>query len=205
MKPACDPQGNVPYDVNAASLFDTAYQHRILRDSPLPWAYYDRFAKYTTWLVSGTKAGLDQWVGEISPERFHTSKIFFNKSTRAMPYISEQYRTTSLINTLRSYVAQVPLADTQGKKIELAPWPESVDGKGIVKFVENGREEARSLKERKVMCKPDLVVLATGYTQSFPFLDKSYPVPAQADMRSVWKTGDESVGFIGFVRPSFGM
>lgn len=74
MKPTVAPQGNVPYDVGAASLFDTAYVHPLLRDSFLQWWYYDRFAKYTTWLVSGTKAGLDQWVGEISPERFHASK-----------------------------------------------------------------------------------------------------------------------------------
>lgn len=74
MKPTTTPQGNVPYDVGVASLFDTAYVHPLLRDSFLPWWYYDQFAKYTTWLVSGTKAGLDQWVGEISPERFHASK-----------------------------------------------------------------------------------------------------------------------------------
>lgn len=74
MKQTISPQGNVPYDVGAASLFDTAYVHPLLRDSFLPWWYYDRFAKYTTWLVSGTQAGLDQWVGEISPERFHASK-----------------------------------------------------------------------------------------------------------------------------------
>ena len=65
---------NVPYDVGAASLFDTAYVHPLLRDSPLPWAYYDRFAKWSVALVSGTGAGLDQWVGGISAERYHASK-----------------------------------------------------------------------------------------------------------------------------------
>lgn len=80
MKPKATPQLNVPYDVGAASLFDTAYVHPLLRDSPLPWAYYDRFAKWTVALVSGTSAGLDQWVGGISPERYHASKSeFFNK------------------------------------------------------------------------------------------------------------------------------
>jgi dimethylaniline monooxygenase (N-oxide forming) len=74
MKPTTTPIGNVPYDVGAASLFDTAYIHPLLRDSFIPWFYYDRFAKWTSWLVSGTKAGLDQWIGEISPKRFHASK-----------------------------------------------------------------------------------------------------------------------------------
>lgn len=201
-KPYTPPQGNVPYDINAASLFDTAYIHPLIRDSFLPWWYYDRFAKWTTWLVSGTKAGLDQWVGEISPANFHTSRIFFNKSTNAMPFIAGQYRKSSWLNTARSWVAQVPIVETGGKKIDLAPWPREVTEKGVVKFTENGREEAERMRD--VVCKPDLVILATGYTQSFPFMDSSYPTPIQADTRGIWKTGDQSVGFIGFVRPSFG-
>jgi dimethylaniline monooxygenase (N-oxide forming) len=64
----------VPVDVSSASLFDTAYVHPILDNSPLLWAYYDRFIKYTLWMVSGTKHGLDQWVGGISNQRYHASK-----------------------------------------------------------------------------------------------------------------------------------
>ncbi|KUJ17447.1 FAD/NAD(P)-binding domain-containing protein [Mollisia scopiformis] len=202
MKPTTTLQGNVPYDVGASSLFDTAYVHPLLQDSFLPWWYYDRFAKWTTWLVSGTKAGLDQWIGEISPERFHASKIFFNKSTKAMPYITSQYRRSSIGNTLRSYIAQVPLVPTHGRQIDLAPWPQSIDEKGIVHFTENSRSEAEVM--RKKICKPDVLVLATGYTQSFPFLNSMYPMPKDADMRAIWKKGEESVAFIGFVRPSFG-
>jgi dimethylaniline monooxygenase (N-oxide forming) len=67
-------QLNVPVDVSSASLFDTVYVHSVLNDSPLLWAYYDRFIKYTLWMVSGTKHGLDQWVGGISDERYHASK-----------------------------------------------------------------------------------------------------------------------------------
>ena len=65
---------NVPVDVSSASLFDTAYVHPLLNASPLLWTYYDRFIKYTLWLVSGTQHGLDQWVGGISDERYHASK-----------------------------------------------------------------------------------------------------------------------------------
>lgn len=58
--------------------------------------------------------------------------------------------------------------------------------------------------------RPDLVVLCTGYTQTFPFFDRAdnapreYPVPQETDVREIWKRDDPSVGFIGFVRPSFG-
>ncbi|KAG4430171.1 hypothetical protein IFR05_014347 [Cadophora sp. M221] len=202
MTPTISPQGNVPSDVAAASLFDTAYTHPLLRNSFLPWWYYDRFAKYTTWLVSGTKAGLDQWVGGLPPEGFHTSKIFFTKSSKAMPYISAQYRTNNWIDRVRSYIAQVPIVNTHGRVINLAPLPQDVNEKGVVRFVDNGRPEAEVMK--KTVCKPDVLILATGYTQTFKFLDDSYPKPKDATVRSVWKSNDPTVAFIGFVRPSFG-
>lgn len=54
---------------------------------------------------------------------------------------------------------------------------------------------------------PDTVIFATGYTQKFDFLDKesNYPAPQDADLRNVAKSGDESVAFIGYVRPGVGM
>ncbi|POS84139.1 hypothetical protein EPUL_005555, partial [Erysiphe pulchra] len=201
--PTPTPRGNVPYDVGAASLFDTSYVHPILRNSFIPWEYYDLFAKFTTWLVSGTKAGLDQWIGEISPKRFHASKIFFNKSTKAMPYLSAQYRTSSIINCLRSCIANVPIyTSTYGRHIDLAPWPRNIDENGVVEFMENGRPESQVMKKK--VCKPDVLILATGYNQCFSFLDDDYPRASDANMRNIWKKGCETVSFIGFIRPSFG-
>lgn len=119
-----------------------------------------------------------------------------------MPYISAQYRTTGWIDRVRSYIAQVPIVNTHGRMINLAPWPQDISEKGVVRFVDNGRPEAEVMK--KTICKPDVLILATGYTQAFKFLDDSYPKPKDATMRSVWKASDSSVAFIGFVRPSFG-
>ncbi|TID21542.1 FAD/NAD(P)-binding domain-containing protein [Venturia nashicola] len=199
------PALNVPYDVGSASLFDTAYVHPLLQNSFLsafPWAYYDRFTKWSGWFTSGTYAGLDQWIGGLPAERYHASKIFFNKSTKAMPYISAQYRTNSLLNKIRACIAQVRIPETGGRNIDLAPWPSHFDEKGVVRFTENGRPEAEVMRNKTV--RPDIVILATGYTQSFPFLDSNYPTPQDANIRRIWREGDESIGFIGFVRPSFG-
>ncbi|KAF2099030.1 FAD/NAD(P)-binding domain-containing protein [Rhizodiscina lignyota] len=193
---------NVPVDVSQASLFDTAYVHRWLRDSPLLWIYYDRFIKYTLWLVSGTSGGLDQWVGTIPKERYHASKILFNKSNKAIPYISAPYRNYTWLQRIRSRIIQVPLPDTRDRKIDLAPWPKYIDEEGVVHFKDNGRPEYQRMRDIK--CKPDVLIFATGYIQRFPFLDETYPTSAQANIRSVWKDDDPSVGFIGFVRPSFG-
>lgn len=119
-----------------------------------------------------------------------------------MPYISAQYRTSSLLNSLRSFIAQVPIHNTQGRKIDLAPWPKEVDENGRVKFEDNGRPEAQFMRGKN--CRPDIVILATGYNQCFSFLDDIYPRAADANMRGIWKEGCETVSFIGFVRPSFG-
>lgn len=59
--------------------------------------------------------------------------------------------------------------------------------------------------------KPDVIVFATGYIPSFPFLShednagqRPYPTAHEADVRQVWKRDDPTIGFIGFIRPGFG-
>jgi len=221
---------NVPVDSSSASLFDTAYVHPRLRDHMLLWEYYDFFIKSTLWLVGGSKYGMAQWVGGISDGRYHASSIFFNKSNKAMPYISAPYRQegeSSLVDRIRSSLIQVPIADTHGRHIDLAPWPERIDENGVVRFRDNGGKEYTRLKDESI--KPDIVIFATGYTQTFPFFDKSnlsdgrsdslkgdkrgndhnqhghdYKTPGQLNVRDIWHTSDPSVGYIGFVRPSFG-
>jgi dimethylaniline monooxygenase (N-oxide forming) len=65
----------IPIDVSRANLFDTAYVHNTLRQNDkLLWEYYNLYIKSLLWLSSGTTAGMDQWIGEISPERHHPSK-----------------------------------------------------------------------------------------------------------------------------------
>jgi dimethylaniline monooxygenase (N-oxide forming) len=57
----------------------------------------------------------------------------------------------------------------------------------------------------KRVIQPDIVVFATGYKQSFPFLSStSYPSPSSASIRGIFEKSDPSVAFIGFVRPSLG-
>ncbi|KAH8665114.1 hypothetical protein BGZ60DRAFT_489609 [Tricladium varicosporioides] len=193
---------DIPTDVVTASLFESMYVHPIMKRSLIPWRYYDAFVKYTLWLVSGTKHGIDQWIGGLPDETYHTSELFFTKSSRAMPYISAPYRSRSLLHRIRSSIAQVQLPDTKGRVIDLAPWPSHIDANGIIHFTDNGRPEAHTM--RNVRRKVDVLIFATGYDQTFPFLDKTYPRPEDADIRRIWKMRDETVGYIGFIRPSFG-
>ncbi|KAI0116711.1 FAD/NAD(P)-binding domain-containing protein [Daldinia grandis] len=202
----------LPVDVSwQAPLFDSMYLHPLIRDTLFTWNVYDWGVKATNWLVSGTVAGIDQWVGGISKERYHVSKLFFNKGApKALPYISAPYRPTNpgIIERIRRSILQAPVDVAEGgRTIELAPWPTYVDASGTIHFKNNGRPEYSRMQDIGPT-KPDVLIFATGYRQEFPFFQnqgrESYPVPGSADVRSIWSRADPSVGFIGFVRPGYG-
>lgn len=135
----------------------------------------------------------------------HDASAVAMKSNKAQAYISAPYRpkVKSTIEKLRARMVSLPQPDTKGRQIDVAPWPDYIDVDGFVHFLDNGRPEYQVMKH--VACKPDIVVYATGYTQVFSFLDETYPTIFDADIRRGWKASVEDVGFIGFVRPSFGM
>lgn len=196
---------NKPLDCAIASLFDTAYLPSIIQHSPLPWFAYDSFVKYMAWAISGTRAGFDQWVGGVSGPRFHADSLLICKSNRALHYISEQYRSRSRFNKWRTWLINVERKPTGGKKIDLAPWPTHVDEDGTVHFEKNDRPESKKM-ENEPGIKPDIVIFATGYQQSFPFLPASAKYPSLSDSatRGIYREIEDGVAYIGFVRPAFG-
>jgi dimethylaniline monooxygenase (N-oxide forming) len=140
--------------------------------------------------------------------------VFFNKSMKVCPYISEPYRPKVpgprlWLYSLRSFFVQTPIPDTHGRRVDFAPLPSSFDKNGVVQFVDNGRPEYHRLQGQRI--RPDMIVLCTGYKQSFPFFSDSnnknetrYATPDCADVRQIWKRDDPTVGFIGYLRPSLG-
>lgn len=177
-------------------------------------------------------APADQWIGGVGPERDHVSKsepltlpfvrnamadafpVFLNKSAKMAPYLSAPYRdlNTSIVQRFRCSLVQIQIPDTEGRHIDLAPFPDFIDDCGVVHFKDNDRPEYHRIKDEKT--KPDIVVLCTGYKQVFPFWNnqqehsdwngKPYPTAADANVRDIWRRDDPSIGFIGFVRPSLG-
>jgi dimethylaniline monooxygenase (N-oxide forming) len=204
----------IPIDVSRASLFDTAYVHPKLRNHMILWEYYNYYIKALLWVCSGTTAGMDQWIGEISPERHHPSKIFFNKSIKVCPYISKPYRPATpgprlWAYALRSAFVQFPIPEIGSKHVDLAPWPEEFDSQGVVKFTNNGRLEYERLKDECI--RPDIVVFCTGYKHKFTFLSsvtgegpETRSANEIANVRGIWNREEPTLGFIGFVRPSLG-
>jgi dimethylaniline monooxygenase (N-oxide forming) len=129
--------------------------------------------------------------------------VFFCKTGRALPYISEQYRSKSIWNRIRSWFINVPIKNTEGRVIEIATWPNHIKEDGAVVFEESDRPEAKVMKDKTV--KPDMVVFATGYKKEFPFLDpQEYRTAIVPDVRGIYNEDDITVSFIGFIRPSLG-
>lgn len=195
-----------PLDCAVASLFDTAYVPGCIQRGPLQWVPYELFVKNMAWLISGTRAGFDQWVAGVGRERFHVDGLLFCKSSRAIPYISEQWRSRSALNRWRTWLINMELKPTGGRKIDMAPWPSRFDEHGVVHFQETDRPESRKMNQEKGI-RPDVVIFATGYKRSFPFLprdDERYPSLDACTTRGIYRDIDDGLAYIGFVRPAFG-
>ncbi|KAJ5014824.1 tRNA (adenine-n -)-methyltransferase non-catalytic subunit [Colletotrichum sp. SAR 10_99] len=139
---------------------------------------------------------------KIEGDRNNADSLFLVKSDRALPYLNEGHRATDLFSRIRAFVMNVELKDTAGRKIMTAPWPISFTKSGTAIFP---RSETLDQKEAtsKVL-RPDLLVLATGYVRRFDFLGEGYPKPDDLNIRGIWRRGDVTAGFIGFVRPGIG-
>ncbi|KAF5024325.1 hypothetical protein F66182_3602 [Fusarium sp. NRRL 66182] len=192
---------NKPVDTSIASLFDTAYVHPKLQSSQLLWTYYDRWIKKMHTLISGTEEGPDQWVGQMTASRKYMDAVLLCKSDKALPYMNIGKRSKSWANRIRTFFINVKIKDTDGKKIDVVSWPESIDSEGLMHF--NKQLPSDSVLPREQL-KPDVLVFATGYSREFRFLNNDYPSVPQANVRGIYKEGDVTCGFIGFIRPAIG-
>ena len=132
-----------------------------------------------------------------------TLPVIFVKSTKAQPYFNRQYINKTKLQQWREGIIDLPRVDTKGRTIDFAPFPEYIDEQGIIHFQKNDTVESKFAEKSSI--RPDVVIYATGYShRTFPFLSEGYPHSNDANVRAIWKEGDESVGFIGFVRPQLG-
>ncbi|KAM0301579.1 hypothetical protein HYE67_006597 [Fusarium culmorum] len=202
----------LPIDVSQVTLFDSMYVHPMVRDTMIVWDYYHFLALPAgCWICGGSEYGVDQWVGQIFSERFHASRLFWNKGwQRIQNNVSTPWRPTKwpLGTRIRQFFFQTAITPAK-RTIDVAPFPSHFTSDGVAHFPDNGRPEAK-LIQRSVV-KPDMVIFATGYVPHFPFLNteynagrRPYPVSHDADVRQVWSSNDPTIGFIGFVRPGFG-
>ncbi|KAJ7184298.1 FAD/NAD(P)-binding domain-containing protein [Mycena filopes] len=198
---------SVPIDSLITNLGETAYVHPWVASSHIRWFVSDFVIKRLLWFLTGTQAGCNQWVGELEPDRLGRAYVFLNKSHKAMPYINRPYRSRPRLLEYMSRYIDPPedMPPQTDFTVDLAPFPSHFlpNGRAVFPLIQR-RKDAVRMQGRDV--KPEVVIYATGYRQEFSFLDKEggYATPGEADVRNVVKSGDESVAFIGFVRPGVG-
>jgi len=124
-----------------------------------------------------------------------------------MPYLNRPYRNRPwYLEYISRYID--PPEDSPPQTdftVELAPFPDHILPNGQVVFTKSKRKDAARVAKMDI--RPNTVIYATGYTQEFPYLDKesNYPRLHEADLRNISKSGDESIAFIGYVRPGVGL
>ncbi|KAF4949721.1 hypothetical protein FSARC_13414 [Fusarium sarcochroum] len=203
----------IPLDVSRANMFDTTYVHPLLRDSMVLWHYYHCGSEGS--VRNAIIRPRVTYLHDRTPTAVLTNLlVFFNKSMKVCPYISLPYRPSVpgrrlWLYALRSAIVQTPIADTNGRHVDLAPWPKEITRDGTVHFIDNQQPEYSRLRCERI--KPDIIILCTGYKQEFPFLQSSrekatraYPMASQANVRGIWRCDEPTIGFIGFLRPSLG-
>jgi dimethylaniline monooxygenase (N-oxide forming) len=144
----------------------------------------------------------------LPKERQGRAYVFLNKSAKAMQFINQPYINISPLHRFFAHYIDPPLPRSfEGKEkptIHLTPFPKEFDNEGRAVFPPPPGHRRKEVGW-KVECKPDLVVLCTGYTQEWGWLGEGYPRgPGECDLRGVVSSQDTSVGFIGFLRPGVG-
>ncbi|KAG7452795.1 uncharacterized protein BT62DRAFT_977351 [Guyanagaster necrorhizus] len=192
-----DAEKKVAVDSLITTLSETAYVHPWIASSHIRWFISDFVIEYVLWFLTGTQAGRNQWVGQLEPERLGRAYVFLNKSHKAMPYLNRPYRDRlAFLDHIARYIDPPENSPPQTDYVvDLAPFP-------LISFL---TVEPSSLTFRNDV-RLEVVIYTTGYTQEFAFLDKDsgYATPEGANIRNIAREGDESVGFIRFVRPGVG-
>jgi len=122
-----------------------------------------------------------------------------------MPYINRPYRRRRpFLDWLASYAEAPEDSPPQTNAIiELAPFPSHFLPSGQAVFPPPTTNYGERIQNKDI--RPNTVIYATGFRTFLPFLDSTYPNPKECDLRSISRTGEEDVAFIGFLRPSLGM
>ncbi|KAF8321719.1 FAD/NAD(P)-binding domain-containing protein [Clavulina sp. PMI_390] len=218
-------EGNLPIDGLITNLFETTYVHPWVAYLHVRWFVSDFVLRKVLWFLTGTEAGCNQWVGELDGDRLGRAYVFLNKSNKAMPYINRSWRTRPWYLDYMSRYIDPPedMPPHTDFSVELAPFPSYFDPTGKAIFPLTKRKESKRIQEMEI--RPQTVVYATGYTQTFDFLDPVYDTPngkgvmsaaatptedikslaeSGLDVRDILSSADPTIAYIGFVRPGVG-
>ena len=144
--------GGVPLDTLIANLFEHSYEHWWLHKHHIKWKVTSVFIRLGFFLTTGSSVGYNQYVGRVRDvKRGHH---ILCKSTAAVPYLNQPVKTKSWRRLVPWFWWNEPEVH---KPIHSFGAPSSVEGKTVT-FADGQTFDA------------DMIVFATGYRQTFPFL-----------------------------------
>mmetsp|Transcript_54048 Transcript_54048/g.126245 ORF Transcript_54048/g.126245 Transcript_54048/m.126245 type:complete len:573 (-) Transcript_54048:208-1926(-) len=198
--PASFGETNPPLDCIIMNFATHAWESNWAQRVGMHWWVTTKFTRLGFLLTTGCSYGFNQWVGRRHNLSWDEGrKHIVNKSSRCMPLLSRKAKKQApwwqrwLYGWWDSGVSHVDL------DIDL------VEG-SIVEFSADGVQfETKSGQQR---VEADLVILATGYRQKFPFLrlaksvdEIDDPLPAQ---HFIVDPDQPRMAYIGFIRPNVG-
>lgn len=97
--------GKLPIDSLITNLCESAYVHPWVAQSHLRWFVSDFVIKRVLWVLTGTQAGCNQWVGELPQERLgrvsrSDSLALVPQEGADLPYFGASRRPTSSSTSL---------------------------------------------------------------------------------------------------------
>lgn len=197
--PACFGENNPPLDCVIMNWATHAWESQWAQRVGMHWWVTTKFTRMGFLLTTGCSYGFNQWVGKRYNMTWDDGrKHIVNKSSKCMPLLSRaaKKKTSWLRRKIYSWMDgeynDIPLDIdlVEGSVVELQP-------NGAL-YKTNATGELRHVEA-------DLVLLATGYRQRFPFLcgegDMEDPLPQQ---HFLVDPAHPRLSYIGFIRPNVG-
>uniref|UniRef100_A0A7S0LD88 Flavin-containing monooxygenase n=2 Tax=Coccolithus braarudii TaxID=221442 RepID=A0A7S0LD88_9EUKA len=189
-----DGWGGLPLDTLICNVAEHSYEHWWCHKHHLKWRLTTFVIRIMFFLSSGTSTGYNQWVGRV--KRVERGHHILCKSVAALPYMNRPVKQKSWRRFIWWWAE--PEVD---RSIYSYPAVSSISG-STVTF-----SDGRAMDV-------DVLVYATGYTQSFPFLPKSANSRKEGLARGddaslpsdhlIIEPDEPTLAFIGFVRPNVG-
>lgn len=194
--PACFGGNLPPLDCIIMNWATHGWESKWAMRVGLHWWITTKFTRLSFLLFTGTTYGFNQWAGK----RFNMSwdegrKHIVNKSSKCMPLISRKLKRET-------------------PKWKQLPWWNIWDEPAVGQDIDLVVGSIASMSEKAVhfetdsgnrTVEADIVVLATGYRQRFPFLfdTKSGDDPLPSE-HFILNPEEPRMAYIGFIRPNVG-
>lgn len=195
--PACFGENNPPLDCVIMNWATHAWESKWAQRVGMHWWVTTKFTRLGFLFTTGCSYGFNQWVGKRYNMTWDDGrKHIVNKSSKCMPLLSRaaKKKVSWLRRIIYSWMDgeynDIPLDIdlVEGSVLELQP-------DGVVYDTATGEQHVNT----------DLLVLATGYRQRFPFLHgegtREDPLPQR---HFLVDPQQPRLSYIGFIRPNVG-